>query len=411
MIINSFNINESDMPAAQTTRTFTVTGSTGAQFRIIALQNPSSSSAHTLYYDFLDSSFESGHNDLNNNLLVTLTTEIYRNNIVFQSGGRELVIKLMPLNETTIQNKKNNIITKSISKASAQTVVTFSPATNNSANYATFPTTTSTGDVTSTSLFRFNWDIINASTDAGGFGLRLISDESKIGDSYWYFKTTEAVGDNPAGDGEDSNTVKVADTSDLSIGTELYYHKGTTVPTNSSGASGTTLITSINTSTGIITFDKDVAFEDSETMTFRAYGSTNINRAIGLLLEFQLYPTVTPSILTQTVRTDISSSTSITLSDTLGVSGGNVITYTGVGVNNASANAITSVTPDPGGGDADGVMVVQLAQTLAQGVELTFNNIHKQINFNGFITISRYPTANKTIYLDLDKVITVGTAS
>ena len=56
-------------------------------------------------------------------------------------------------------------------------------------------------------------------------------------------------------------------------------------------------------------------------------------------------------------------------------------------------------------------MVVQLAQTLAQGVELTFNNIHKQINFNGFITISRYPTANKTIYLDLDKVITVGTAS
>ena len=143
-------------------------------------------------------------------------------------------------------------------------------------------------------------------------------------------------------------------------------------------------------------------------MTFRAYGSTNINRAIGLLLEFQLYPTVTPSILTQTVRTDISSSTSITLSDTLGVSGGNVITYTGVGVNNASANAITSATPDPGGGDADGVMVVQLAQTLAQGVELTFNNIHKQINFNGFITISRYPTANKTIYLDLDKIITPG---
>ena len=71
-------------------------------------------------------------------------------------------------------------------------------------------------------------------------------------------------------------------------------------------------------------------------------------------------------------------------------------------------NAITSVTPDPGGGDTDGVMVVQLAQTLPAGVVLTFYNIYKLINFSGIINIARYPTANQTIYLDLDKVITVG---
>ena len=60
----------------------------------------------------------------------------------------------------------------------------------------------------------------------------------------------------------------MADISDLGVGTELVYHKGTTVPTNSSGASGTTLIQSIDTDKKLITFDKLVAFEDGETMGY-----------------------------------------------------------------------------------------------------------------------------------------------
>ena len=56
-------------------------------------------------------------------------------------------------------------------------------------------------------------------------------------------------------------------------------------------------------------------------------------------------------------------------------------------------------------------MVVQLAQTLTAGTVLTFDGTYKVINFSGGINISRYPTANKTIYLDLDKIITPGVAS
>ena len=56
-------------------------------------------------------------------------------------------------------------------------------------------------------------------------------------------------------------------------------------------------------------------------------------------------------------------------------------------------------------------MVVQLAQTLTAGTVLTFNDVFKTINFVGNIVINSYPNANRTIYLDLDKLITVGTAS
>ena len=72
MKINNFDIDISDMPTEQTKRNFAVDGQVGAEFEIIALQNPSSSSTHTLYYDFNSGSFESGHNDLNNNLTVAL---------------------------------------------------------------------------------------------------------------------------------------------------------------------------------------------------------------------------------------------------------------------------------------------------------------------------------------------------
>ena len=91
--------------------------------------------------------------------------------------------------------------------------------------------------------------------------------------------------------------------------------------------------------------------------------------------------------------------------------GGNFISYSGVGVNNSSTNKITSVTADVGGGDANGAMVVQLAQTLTAGTTLTFNDIFKTINLAGNIVINSYPDANRTIYLDLDKFITVGVDS
>ena len=69
MNIYSLDINTAQMPTARTGRKFTINGDKNAEFELIVLQNPGSSSNHTLYYDFRDKSFAAGHNDLHNNFI------------------------------------------------------------------------------------------------------------------------------------------------------------------------------------------------------------------------------------------------------------------------------------------------------------------------------------------------------
>ena len=92
MTINNLQIDTTDLPTGIVSRSFTVTGEPGAKFRIIALQNPSSSSNQTLYYDFKNNSFETGHNNLDNNLEQTLTGNSYNKSIIFPNGEVNLLL-------------------------------------------------------------------------------------------------------------------------------------------------------------------------------------------------------------------------------------------------------------------------------------------------------------------------------
>ena len=399
------NIIEDEMPNARTSRSFVVTGSAGAKFTIIALQTGTQK-----YYNFNSAEFVDGHTS-SCNLIVEMSQKKYRNNIVFPEGSGDYVIKLMPSKDITTNF---SIITKSITKLSANATITFTPGTNNSVNYETFPTSTSSGSVNANSNVAFNWDINNWNgvADAGSFGFKVDETRPVIPETYWYFTTTENVADNPAGDGEDSATVTVADVTDLGVGTELYYYKGTTVPTNKAGSAvGTTTISAIDTETKTITFSQAVAFEDGETMTFRAYGRQAIEDAINVDLRFTSTELSTTP-LTQTVRTTIPNATIIPLNDTLGISGGSTIKYKGLGVNNTSNNRVVAVNiPDPNGVAGDGVMTVELAQKLTAGTVLTFNRAYKTVNLKGNVTVNKYPKTNRTINFDIDKIITVGTQS
>ena len=398
--IYNFQIDLSDMPTEETVRSFTVTGDRDSEFIIYIVEDGT-----IKYYDWVTEAFELGHNDTNNNLKVTISGKSYSNNIKFPSGGGTYVIKLLASEGTEVQGTNKHIISKSITKQTANAVVTFKAATTNTANYDTFPTTTSTGGSTSVGNFDFNWDIVNASTDAGGFGLRLTGDYNSIVQRSWYFTTTDTVN----GAITSSTTVVIDDLTDIVVGMIIS-------GVSSGSLSGEPTILSIDTTTKTLTLNAAQTFADGITLTFKARGSSVIKDAIGLDVTFTQYPTVTPTLLTQSVRADVASSTTVTLSSTHGVAGGNLIRYSGVGVNNSSGNLITSVTPDcpdPGDGtlDNDGLMVVQLAQDLAAGTVLTFHDIFKTINFTGNIVINSYPDANRTIYLDLDRYITVGADS
>jgi len=368
MNINSFNIDVNTLPATATTRRFTVSGSVGAQFTIIAIQHPRSSSLQTLYYDFRSGSFESGYNDMSNNLVVTLKGNIYNGNIAFPaaSGGEipapeNYVIKLISTNGTTIQNSNKNVITKNITQQAASATVTFRPGTSSatSAFYTGLPTTTTTNPIYSTAVVNFDWDVTNTSHNSYGYGLRLTGDYTKINDSFWYFQTTDTVDDKfiktDTVDGATSSTTAVTldtsyvttgvvvgdyvygtgvtdgttvaavnvgdDVKDITLSAAMSISDGVTLtfvtPSNTVTVDnatnigvGTTItgvstgsltgeprITAIDTINKIITLNSDQAFVDGITLTYRAYGSNNINKAVGLKTSFELYPAVTPTTL------------------------------------------------------------------------------------------------------------------
>ena len=180
---------------------------------------------------------------------------------------------------------------------------------------------------------------------------------------------------------------------------------------------GTPIITAINTDTNTLTLSIAQAFVDGITLTFQARGSSTIQEAIGANIDFSNWTATTTSAtsaeLTQTVRANVSGSTSVTLSDTYGVSGGGSsagITISGVGVNNATANHVEAVTTaDVGGGGTDGVITTTIAQTLTAGSIIRFTGCTQTVALANTVTVNSYPTSNRTIYLNLDNFITLGT--
>lgn len=413
MNIYSFDIDVNEMPPARTARRFTITGDKNAEFEIFAVKADSLD-----FYNFESKSFSAGHNSLNNNLKVKIRSTTYTGEIIFPSGGGDYVIKLLAVGDTQIANSNSNIITKSISKQATTATLTFQPGSDDTSFYQTLPTATSTGSINDTAVVAFDVDVLNSTTDAKSFGFSLTDrTTTSYNSEFWYYETTEAVVTNGSGtDGADTLTVTVADTSEIVVGMQLKYYKSTTAPELNNGSSaGSIRVSGVDASTGVITFNSEVGFDEGQTMTFRAYGIDVIQSAIDINLTISDV-NVTPEALVKAVEarggvteaTDGSASLNIALPDTHGIGGGRFFGYVGAGVNNSAANEVNVVTPDGDGSGNDGLITVTLAQELTAGTLLTFKSTHKKINLTSSITINKYPTANKTIFFDLDKILTVG---
>jgi len=395
------------MPEARTNKSFVVNGEVGAEFEIIAIQNPSSASDHTLYYDWQSKSFEAGHNDTNNNLRIKLVSKIYNNNISFAAGaagGGSYVIKLIAINGTKLSNPRLNTITKNLTKQAADTVVTLAPLSlASSSSYATLPSSTLTSSVGSSGTINFTFRSVNTATDEYGFGL---TSNFRHGDVFTdsrllFFTTTDTVDGATTG----SNQVVVDSLTDIGIGMSI-------IAVSAGSLAGAPFITAIDTATKTLTLSVAQAFADGITLTFKAVGTEPIQAATGLLLGDINYTIDFPSQTNQQVRVAPSASTTILMKDTYGISGGKKFSYSGTGVDNTTTNKVVAVTTaDVGGGGGDGAITVQLAQTLDVGTVLTFKDIFQSFTLRGSIKIDTFPSSNKTINIDLDSISTPGVAN
>ena len=405
--INNISILSSDLDAAGENRSLIIESDVGAEITVQIV------SSNNQFYNFTTKAFTSTFTS-KNKLNVVLSTGFFETLISFPAASSVkyfVIISPKPYTDTVIDG---GVYVQEIGSI-ADATITFAAVTASSAKYTSDPAITNTTTTGSPSanvnkIVTISGTFNNATTDANSNGLILT--KPRLSPKDFFFETTENVSSNPAGDAVSSATVIVADLTDLAIGMTLRFHKGTTAPTAG------TVIKAIDVTNKILTFNNAVAFEDGETMTFRAVGLESASNAIGAKIRLGK-SRITPSkdLVTTTVRTATTNATIIPVQATQGIAGGRVAVFNGFKVDNSTKNRVVTVTPDPSGGDNDGVITCEVQQTLAVKTKLTFvadNPKHfltTAATIKADLIVTKFPPASKTISLDIDNFITPGAAS
>ena len=398
--IENIKISLKDIPEAGALRNFSIKGDSGARFLLMVCD------ADGKYYDFTTNTFSVGHTP-QKVLKETIQGSIFNGQILFPSVAGEfydIILLADPSDDTVIKNK--SAINKRINQLGNVTLEFALATTDHAANYASFPdnvTSTSNPAQSGTVTSKIDWTVSNVSDNTGGFGLvlnkPLLLLAKSLSNKAWYFtkQTTTAASSTS------STKIFLSSLTDIFVG--MIIKSGT-------GLSGTPTITAIDTSDNSIEVSSAQTISGGVTLTFRLEGLSSINTALNCNITSKLNILKT-AIVEKTVRGAQTNDTTIELDGTYGVPGGGIATYTGAGVSNASSNTVTSVSAHA----TQGSMVVSLAQTLADETKLKFKTVDStktltnQFNITGNMRISKYPSSNRTIYLDLDGFVDPGTSS
>ena len=385
------------MSPQQTQRFFTVNGELDAEFSVQIFN------ASNQFYSFKTRTFAAGFNS-DNILNVKMSSSTFSLNVIFPANGSGTTYTVLLLTskdkntELDFGYGKNSFSTNIVQNVDAQ--ITFTVGTSNSSDYATFSqdiTSSGSTNITANVVKNLEWTLSNATTDANGFGLRLIRQPINTD---WYYETTETV-DGAVSSGTE---VKVDDLTDLATGMHI-------TGVSSGSLSGTPIITAIDIDAKTLTISSAQTFADGITLTFQARGSSIIKKSINADIDFSSFnSSVTSSVateLTKTVRTTPTGSTTVELNGTYGIAGGGHVTISGRGIVNTSANTVQSVDPSL----EEGSVALQVAQNVKAGTLLRFTGSTQTITIKNPFAIRSYPSSNKTIKLNLDNFITPGAAS
>lgn len=435
-LIRGFEINTNDLSALQESRSFRIKGDNNAVF---SLQVKTSVGK---FYNFKSKLFEttptSEHRLTNQDII----GKSYSGEILFpaDTDGETYTVLLRaePHFETEISSDLtgtgtdgealtfNPVLFQTSITQVADVTIYVSPIAATTANYtsatlAQRATITKSPTVTFPTTTTISWTIANDTDDGVAFGLipiqalKRVKNDASLGSAIdidneaWYASTTAVIDDTRSDDGGGSTHYNyfVDSISDLSI--------GMIVTAISSGTLGSLpTLTRVNLSPDAIPIYKGKpqikmntakAFADGVTLTLKGYSTSVINKALGCditLSNFKL--TQTP--LTTTVRGTISNSTAIDVNGTYGISKGAFIE--GFGVDNSTSNPIAAV---PDVDEAGGRITSTVNQTLSAGTVLNIIGSSNSYTITGDITVNKIPTSSTTIYLDLDKLLTLGTAS
>jgi hypothetical protein len=247
-----------------------------------------------------------------------------------------------------------------------------------------------------------------------GFFITTTNNDIDLNNGTWnsgalYWSTTETADGAVA---SDSDQLVVDDLTGLVVGMELTYITGTTAPGSA------TTITAINTTTKTLTLSRNQAITDGHTMTFRAYGPRLIKNAIGIGVGLT-NPTVKLGQTTTTIHADLTSDISeggdVEIKSTQGISAGATIRMRGVKKDSESGTCtVLAVSGDLTQGSftlTNGEIEASSGRPVRAGTKIYIDGSSNKVYLSGTLSISKYPEANQNIYVDANKILTVGTAS
>jgi len=422
-IIRNINIDTSSLKAEAIGRVLNVNATSNARYTVRV-----SRSSDTNLYNFDTDAFAAESSNSNFNGVGSQQIAI---SFPAAASGDTYTINVFSTNGAEILGSANKLFKSIVLEQVGNSQITFIATGTNFTNTTIGTSTGSTIDsfaAGSTPTVVMNEKQITVPSSADDFGFFITSTTSDLNNGEWdtgafYWQTTEAIVTNPAGDGVASSTVTVADLTGLVVGMTLVYHKGTTAPS----VSGTT-ISDINISTKTITFSANGvitrnAFEDGETMTFRAFGPTLIKKAISIGFSIT-GPTIRLGQTTTSIDDEITSNVAaggdINVNGITGIGVGATIRMRGLNKSSsASACTVTAVDNSAnGGGVTGGALQLGNGQLEASSdrpirtkTKIYIDGSSNKVFLNGTINIARYPAANQNIYIDMSKITTIGQSS
>ena len=428
-LIRNFEIDTNDLSALQESKSFKVRGDDGAVF---SLQIKTSTGK---FYNFKSKLFETTITSEHRLTNQSLIGKSYSGEILFPADTDGETYTILLTAEPHFDTKITDSLIGNVNNSSleynpvlyqidivqvADVVVTFAPVAVIHGNYtsatlAQTTTITKSPTITTPTTTTVSWTIANAATDGEGFGLVSVLDlkaessdlidgvGTEIGNENWYASTTAVIDDTQSDDGGGSTHYNyiVDDISDLAVDMQI-----TAISSGTLGSAPTLTRVAISDNFNrFIKMNAQKAFADGITLTLKGYGINTIDKATGcnvILSNFKLIQTP----LTTTVRGAVSGSTAITVNGTYGIS--KDAYFEGFGVDNSVDNPVRAV-PTPS--SSAGTITSTTNQTLADNTTLNIIGSSSSYTVTGDITLNKMPTSNTTIYLDLDKLLTVGTAS
>ena len=154
---------------------------------------------------------------------------------------------------------------------------------------------------------------------------------------------------------------------------------------------------------GSITFDKQQKYALlGATLRIGATGVDGISSLYGYDIKFtDLAIALTP--VTATTTAAVNNSTSVAVSSRAGILNGSTVSGIGIDSSVASPTVSSGATSQ----STAGTVVLSAAQNLENGITLAFDGAGTVATITGNIEVVKAGTANKTIYFDMDKLLSI----